>query len=73
MRFDILLFETIHIFFTNSIQFNSLFGHIGPMQSDTHINIDTTEREKNQLICSREYNILRRDYAVHINSTIISI
>ena len=30
----------------NKMQFNSLFGHIGPMQNNTHINIDTREREK---------------------------
>ena len=52
-------------------QIISLFGHIGPTQKNTHINIGT--RKKNQIICSREYVILNWDHAVHINSTIISI
>ena len=55
----------------NSIQFISLFGHIVPIQNNTHINIDTSK--KNQIICSREYVILNRDHAVHKNLTIISI
>ena len=54
-----------------SNQIISLFRHIGPIQKNTHINIGT--RKKNQIICSREYVILNRDHAVHINSTIISI
>ena len=56
--------------FSNSIQSISLFWHIGPIQN-THINIDT--RKNNQPICSREYIMLSRDHAVHINSTITSI
>ena len=56
-----------------SIQFISLFGHIGPIQKDTHINIDAREQRRIELICSKEYIILSRDHAVHINSNIILI
>ena len=68
----VLLGEDLQMPISKTIQFNS------SVYSDTlvpykiiHINIDI--RKKNQIICSREYVILNRDHAVHINSTIISI
>ena len=56
------------------IQFNSIHQFIRTHWSHTKwYTHKYWHKEKNQFICSREYVILRRDHAVHINSTIISI